>query len=209
MVRIRRRSGTPDTFAVNAIVPWANAANGRPEGENVTCSVSIISTYSSLLVCLTLFRRHGIAMLFGFEGFLPNVGRGRENALEPPAFKDGLELGRPTPPSSLFIHEGASTTSRRAFGSVVATMPPSHISPNSCVMTSYEVSILWVRSGDPRKSSSVSATRWRNSRCARGSVSSDEGERNSSRSWRIEYISEGGFKSGAYIREGRGALWER
>lgn len=68
---------------------------------------------------------------------------------------------------------------------------------------------MWVRRGDPRKSSSVSATRWRNSRWASGSVSSDEGERNSSRSWRMEYISEGGFESGAYIKEGRGAAWER
>ena len=44
---------------MNAMVPFAIAERGRPEGESVTESVSTMSTYISLLVCLTLARRHG------------------------------------------------------------------------------------------------------------------------------------------------------
>jgi hypothetical protein len=36
-------SGTPDTFEVKAIEPFANAARGLPEGANVTDKVSMIS----------------------------------------------------------------------------------------------------------------------------------------------------------------------
>ena len=38
------RSGTPDTLAVNAIVPFDIAERGRPEGAMMTCSVSTMST---------------------------------------------------------------------------------------------------------------------------------------------------------------------
>ena len=55
------RSGTPESFAVKAIVPLANAAKGRPEGANVTERVSTISTYISFEVCRTFARLQGIA----------------------------------------------------------------------------------------------------------------------------------------------------
>ena len=58
---VRRRSGTPETFAVQAIVPDANAERSRPDGAIVTESVSMISTYISLEVWRTPGRRHGIA----------------------------------------------------------------------------------------------------------------------------------------------------
>lgn len=57
-------SGSPDTFAVNAIVPFAKAARGLPEGARVTVNVSTTSAYSSLEVCRTLGRRHGKAVEF-------------------------------------------------------------------------------------------------------------------------------------------------
>jgi len=41
---VRRRSGTPDILDVNAIEPFAKAANGRPDGARVTETVSTIST---------------------------------------------------------------------------------------------------------------------------------------------------------------------
>ena len=47
-------SGTPETLDVNAIVPFANAASGRPDGARVTVRVSTTSAYSSFEVCLTL-----------------------------------------------------------------------------------------------------------------------------------------------------------
>lgn len=53
------RSGIPETLAVKAIVPLAMAARGRPDGDKVTSSVSTISTYISLLVCLTFALLHG------------------------------------------------------------------------------------------------------------------------------------------------------
>ena len=59
--RFKFKSGTPLTLEVKAMLPFANAARGRPDGANVTDSDSTISTYSSLLVCRTLFLRHGIA----------------------------------------------------------------------------------------------------------------------------------------------------
>lgn len=58
---VRSRSGTPDILAVNAIVPFANAAIGRPEGANVTDNVSMMSTYNSLDVWRTFALRHGSA----------------------------------------------------------------------------------------------------------------------------------------------------
>ncbi len=58
---MRRRSGTPEILDVNVIDPLAKAAKGLPDGARVTESVSTMSTYSSLLVCRTLARRHGIA----------------------------------------------------------------------------------------------------------------------------------------------------
>lgn len=32
VVRVRRRSGTPETLQVKAMLPFAKAARGRPEG---------------------------------------------------------------------------------------------------------------------------------------------------------------------------------
>jgi hypothetical protein len=62
--RFNSRSGTPDIFDVKAIVPFAKAARGRPEGAKVTESVSTKSTYSSLEVCRTFALRHGKAGVF-------------------------------------------------------------------------------------------------------------------------------------------------
>lgn len=42
--RVNSRSGTPEIFDVHAIVPFANAANGLPDGASVTESVSMRST---------------------------------------------------------------------------------------------------------------------------------------------------------------------
>lgn len=42
--RIKIKSGTPDILEVKAIVPFENAASGRPDGANVTDNVSTIST---------------------------------------------------------------------------------------------------------------------------------------------------------------------
>lgn len=58
---VRSSSGTPDILEVKPILPLAKAARGRPDGAIVTQRVSRISTYSSLLVCRTFARRHGIA----------------------------------------------------------------------------------------------------------------------------------------------------
>lgn len=52
-------SGTPETFAVKAIVPLANAASGRPDGASVTDRVSTMSAYISFDVCRTLGLRQG------------------------------------------------------------------------------------------------------------------------------------------------------
>ena len=62
--RFSNRSGTPDILDVKAIVPFANAARGRPDGARVTVRVSTRSTYSSLEVCRTL------ALLQGKAGVL-------------------------------------------------------------------------------------------------------------------------------------------
>jgi hypothetical protein len=62
--RFSKRSGTPDIFEVKAMVPFANAAKGRPEGARVTDNVSTKSTYSSLDVCRTFALRHGKAGVF-------------------------------------------------------------------------------------------------------------------------------------------------
>ena len=77
-------SGTPEIFAVNAIVPETNADKSLPDGAIVTDNVSIISTYSSLEVCRTPGRRHGMAgpvaardvalfvcIFSGFNGAIP------------------------------------------------------------------------------------------------------------------------------------------
>lgn len=58
---VSKRSGTPETFAVHAIVPEANAESSLPDGAIVTERVSIISTYISFDVWRTPGRRHGIA----------------------------------------------------------------------------------------------------------------------------------------------------
>jgi hypothetical protein len=57
--RFKRRSGTPEILDVKAMVPFAKAAKGRPEGANVTERVSTKSTYSSLEVWRTFALRHG------------------------------------------------------------------------------------------------------------------------------------------------------
>lgn len=46
---------------MHAIMPFANAANGLPEGANVTDRISIRSMYSSLDVCRTFALRQGKA----------------------------------------------------------------------------------------------------------------------------------------------------
>lgn len=78
-------SGTPDTLEVKAIVPFANAASGLPEGAKVTDSVSTMSAYISLEVWRTLDRLQGradallllnVGMLeleFGFDGVFLRV----------------------------------------------------------------------------------------------------------------------------------------
>lgn len=61
LLRFRVMSGTPDTLEVKAIVPFANAANGLPDGANVTDSVSTISAYISFDVWRTFDRLQGRA----------------------------------------------------------------------------------------------------------------------------------------------------
>lgn len=61
VVNVNKRSGTPDTLELNAIVPIALAESIRPDGAMVTDRFSIISTYSSLDVWRTPGLRHGIA----------------------------------------------------------------------------------------------------------------------------------------------------
>jgi len=60
-VIVIKMSGTPETLLVKAMVPFANAASGRPEGAMVTLRDSTTSAYSSLLVCRTFALRHGSA----------------------------------------------------------------------------------------------------------------------------------------------------
>lgn len=57
--RVRVMSGTPDSLDVQAMVPFANADRGRPEGASMTDRDSMTSTYISLDVCRTLARRQG------------------------------------------------------------------------------------------------------------------------------------------------------
>lgn len=65
-------SGTPDTLEVNAIVPFAKAASGLPEGASVTDKVSTISAYISFDVCRTFALLHGKEVEFDgrMEGVL-------------------------------------------------------------------------------------------------------------------------------------------
>lgn len=49
-VNERRMSGTPEILAVKSIDPVARAEIGRPDGEDITCSDSRMSTYSSFEV---------------------------------------------------------------------------------------------------------------------------------------------------------------
>lgn len=58
---VRTSSGTPEILEVNAILPFAKAASGMPDGAKVTERVSTMSTYSSLLVWRTFARRQGMA----------------------------------------------------------------------------------------------------------------------------------------------------
>jgi len=60
-VSVSNKSGTPVILAVKATVPLAIADNGLPDGAYITESLSTMSTYSSLEVCRTFARRHGIA----------------------------------------------------------------------------------------------------------------------------------------------------
>jgi hypothetical protein len=62
--RFNKRSGTPEILDVKAIVPFAKAARGRPDGASVTESVSTRSTYNSFDVCRTFALRHGRAGVF-------------------------------------------------------------------------------------------------------------------------------------------------
>src|SRR5579871_4400395 len=62
----------PDIFDLNAIVPLAKAAIGRPDGARMTDKVSTMSTYSSFDVCRTL------ALLQGRAGAL-EVERPRDD----------------------------------------------------------------------------------------------------------------------------------
>ena len=61
VLRLRRMSGTPETSAVNAMVPLAKAERGRPEGAIITERVSTMSTYNRGEMCFTLERRQGRA----------------------------------------------------------------------------------------------------------------------------------------------------
>lgn len=67
LLRVRVMSGTPDTLEVKAMVPFANAASGLPEGASVTESVSTTSAYISLDVWRTLARLQGRAGVFALD----------------------------------------------------------------------------------------------------------------------------------------------
>lgn len=144
LVRLTVMSGTPDTLAVNAIVPFANAASGLPEGASVTDNVSTTSAYISFEVCRTFARRQGSAV--------PVVGV-IEGVLELELDCNFLHLVSPLPcnyalqaqvtypgrlmlPNSLSTQPSTSTTSLSAFGSVVLMFPASHISVRSCAIMS-------------------------------------------------------------------------
>jgi hypothetical protein len=84
--RFRRRSGTPDILEVKAIVPFAKAPRGRPDGASVTVRVSTISTYSSLEVCRTFALRHGRAGVFAASDPVDDMADIFEFEAENPAF---------------------------------------------------------------------------------------------------------------------------
>jgi hypothetical protein len=81
--RFSKRSGTPDIFEVKAMVPFAKAAKGRPEGAIVTDSVSTKSTYSSLEVCRTFALRHGSAGVFAAKEPVEDMAAILEEAEKP------------------------------------------------------------------------------------------------------------------------------
>jgi hypothetical protein len=81
--RLSRRSGTPEIFEVKAMVPFAKAAKGRPEGAMVTWSVSTKSTYSSLDVCRTFALRHGRAGVFAAKEPVEDMAVIFEDAVKP------------------------------------------------------------------------------------------------------------------------------
>lgn len=64
LLNVKVMSGTPDTFDVKAILPFANADSGRPEGASVTDRVSMTSAYISFEVWRTFARLHGKAGVF-------------------------------------------------------------------------------------------------------------------------------------------------
>lgn len=65
------------------MVPFANAAKGRPEGANVTDKVSTKSTYSSLEVCRTFALRHGKAGVFAANEPVEEIADIFEDAEKP------------------------------------------------------------------------------------------------------------------------------
>lgn len=149
-VRVTTMSGTPETFEVNAMVPFAKAARGLPDGAIVTESVSTTSAYSSFEVCLTLARRHGRAgavwarrdgELEGLFAPKPDFlsAKSAPNSPTGHAFPTCAYVGRFGKfrfPRSFPIKPSTSTRSRNAFGSVVLIVPASHISVRSWAATS-------------------------------------------------------------------------
>ena len=144
------RSGTPDIFAVNAMVPDTSAESNLPEGAIVTLSDSMMSTYNSLDVCRTPGRLQGIAGPWDALAAASDCFRGLEDpsvgvdvlyqrtSLARTALVQTIATypGTPIPPSSFPIQPGTSTTSCNALGSVLHTVPPSHISLSNCATTS-------------------------------------------------------------------------
>jgi hypothetical protein len=61
LVNVKVISGTPDTLEVKAMLPFANAASGRPDGARVTDRVSMTSAYISFDVWRTFALLHGKA----------------------------------------------------------------------------------------------------------------------------------------------------
>ena len=90
-VRLSNSSGTPDILEVKSMDPSARAEIGLPDGANTTARLSTMSTYSSLLVCLTFCFRHGIAgPLTELEAALSVAARFDDGP------NDGAEVGIPT-----------------------------------------------------------------------------------------------------------------
>jgi hypothetical protein len=92
----------------------------------MTCSVSTMSTYISLLVWRTFARRQGMA---GALLLLLEDVRFERDAEAPDREGEG-------PPRSLLTHDDGSTRSRRALGSVVEIDPASQASGRSCARMS-------------------------------------------------------------------------